>query len=63
MAIIKDLVWIEKVEGRDKPSYHNVGIYMKKDDGKESIKLNMIPAGNWTGWLSIFERKEKEEGF
>jgi hypothetical protein len=63
MPTIKDLVWIEKIEGKDKPRYHNVGIYMKKDDGKESIKLNVIPGPGWNGWLSIFEKKEQQEAF
>ena len=63
MPILKDLCWVEKVEGKDKPRYHNVGIYRKGDDGKESIKLNVIPATGWNGWLSIFEKKEDSGGF
>ena len=63
MAIIKNLVWIEKVEGKEKPNYHQVGIYRQSDDGKASIKINTIPlpASGWNGWLSIFDKKENEE--
>ena len=63
MSVIKNVVWIEKVEGRDKPNYHNVGIYMKKDDGKESIKINLLPGPGWNGWLSIFEKKDRDDAF
>ena len=62
MAKISNLVWVEDI-GKDKPRYHNVGIYRESDDGKQSIKLNLIPAGNWNGWLSIFEQKDKSEAF
>ena len=62
MSELKNLVWVEKIEGKDKPRYHNVGIYRKGDDGKESIKINLIPAAGWNGWLSIFEKKD-EGGF
>lgn len=60
--MMKDIVFVEKIEGKDKPRYHNVGILLIKDDGKMSIKLNTIPAGNtWNGWLSVFNQKPKEE--
>lgn len=59
--MIKDVVFIENVEGRDKPNYHKVGILLEKENGKVSIKLNTIPAGNWNGWLSVFEQKKREE--
>jgi len=62
MPEIFDLVWVEDI-GKDKPRYQNVGIFMIKDDGKKSIKLNAIPVGNWNGWLSIFPKREKTEGF
>lgn len=60
MSVIKSVVWAERQEGKDKARWHTVGIYIKHDDGKESIKLNTIPAGNWDGWLSIFEKQEKD---
>ncbi len=60
---IKDIVWVEKQEGRDKPNYHKVGIMLEKEDGKLSIKLNVIPGPGWNGWLSVFEQKPKDEAF
>lgn len=61
---IKDIVFIEKIEGKEKPNYHKVGILMEKDDGKVSIKLNSIPAGNgWNGWLQVYAQKKQEEAF
>jgi hypothetical protein len=56
-----DVVRIERIEGREKPNYVNVGIMLVKDDGKMSIKLNSVPVGNWDGWLNIFEKKEQSQ--
>jgi hypothetical protein len=64
MADIKDLVWAEKIEGRDKPVYHNVGIVRIADDMRVSVKINVIPAGNWNGWLQVlqvYDRKPKDQ--
>ena len=59
-AQIFDVVFVENIEGRDKPLYHKVGIY-REDGEKRSIKLATIPAGpGWNGWLSIFAQKEKQ---
>ena len=33
---------------------------MEKEDGKKSVKLDLIPVGSWDGWLVVSERKEKE---
>ena len=59
--MVKNLVWIEEVEGRDKPNYHNVGIVFIKDGGKMSVKLNTVPVGNFNGWLQVFDQKPKNE--
>ena len=59
---ILDLVYVERIEGKEKPSYHNVGIIMMKDDGKVSVKMNTLPVSHaWDGWLTGFERKQKEQ--
>ena len=59
---VKNIVFVENVEGREKPVYHRVGILIEKN-GKLSIKLNLIPATNWNGWLSVFEQEERKEAF
>lgn len=60
MPEIFDLVFVEDI-GKDKPRYQNVGIFMIKDDGKKSVKMNCIPVGNWNGWLSIFPKRDKND--
>ena len=40
-------------------SEFGVGILLDKGDGKKSVKIDLIPAGNWDGWLTASERKEK----
>ncbi|MCP3680292.1 MAG: hypothetical protein GY782_08605 [Gammaproteobacteria bacterium] len=65
MARIKDIVYIEKIEGRDKPIYRNCGSLFQTDEGRLSIKLDMIPVGNFNGWLQCFDLrpKDNEEAF
>lgn len=36
---------------------------MDKEDGKKSVKIDLIPANNWDGWLVVAERKPREEFF
>lgn len=30
---------------------------MENEDGKKSVKLDLIPVGSWDGWLVVAERK------
>lgn len=61
MPEFRDLVYVEKIErqGQEKPVYHKCGVVMIKDDGKISVKITTIPVGNFNGWLSAFEQKER----
>jgi hypothetical protein len=55
---IYDLLWKRNDgEKSGKVFWEKVGILMDKD-GKLSVKMNLIPAGNWDGWLVVSERKE-----
>ncbi len=59
---IYDLLWKREEKSEDKKDskaqWENVGVLIE-NDGKRSIKLNVVPAGNWDGWLIAKERKEK----
>ena len=46
----------EKKDG--KVQWETVGVLIE-NEGKRSIKLNVVPVGNWDGWLIAKERKEK----
>jgi hypothetical protein len=55
---IYDLLWKKSNhEKAGKVFWEKVGILMDKD-GKFSVKIDLIPAGNWDGWLTVSERKE-----
>jgi hypothetical protein len=48
--------------GAVKKRYVNVGSLFTGDDGRMSIKLESIPVGQeWSGWLSIFPVKDKDD--
>lgn len=51
----------QAANGAVKKRYQRCGTVFEKEDGKLSIKLDAIPAGNeWNGWLSCFEPKERD---
>lgn len=55
-----DVVAIVGKRKDDKPNYVNCGVVIEKD-GKFSLKLNSIPAGNeWNGWFSLFVPKPRD---
>ncbi len=60
---IKDIVFRQTYEkdGEEKVSWKKAGTLFIKDGKVTSIKLDMIPAGNWDGWLNVFDPKEKED--
>ena len=59
---IHDLLWKREEKSEEKKDsktrWENVGVLIEKD-GKLSIKLNVIPVGDWDGWLTVKERQEK----
>ena len=49
--------------GAEKKRYLNVGTVFENDDGRLSLKLDAVPVGQeWSGWISFFEPKEREQG-
>ncbi len=57
-----DLLWRREEKPDEKKDskvfWENVGVLIE-NDGKRSIKLNLVPAANWDGWLVVKERKDK----
>jgi hypothetical protein len=56
---VYDLLW-KKGEDKGKARWEKVGIMTEKDDGKKSVKMDLMPIGQWDGWLVVAERKEKD---
>ena len=60
---IYDLLWRREEKSEEKKDskvqWENVGVLIE-NDGKRSVKLNLVPVGNsWDGWLIAKEGKEK----
>jgi hypothetical protein len=55
---IYDLLW-KKSEDEGKAIWERVGVMLVKEDGKKSMKLDLLPVGEWDGWLVVSERKAK----
>ena len=46
-------------EGNEKKRYHKCGAAFTNDEGQISIKIDAMPVSpDWTGWLSLYEKKE-----
>jgi len=58
MSKIYDLLW-KKSEDEGKALWERVGVMLVKEDGKKSMKLDLLPVGEWDGWLVVSERKSK----
>ena len=59
MSKIHDLLW-KKSETKGKAQWEKVGVILEKEQGKMSVKLDVLPAGNWDGWLVVSERTSKD---
>ena len=59
MNRIYDVVW-KKSEDKGKAKWEKIGVLLEKEDGKRSLKLDLVPAGTWDGWLVVSERRSKE---
>jgi len=48
--------------GETKKRYVNIGKVFENDKGQLSLKLDTIPVDpNWSGWVSFFEPKERQD--
>ncbi len=59
---VYDLLWLREKKSEDKQDSKNrwetVGVLID-NDGKMSVKLNVMPVGSWDGYLNVKEREEK----
>lgn len=47
--------------GETKKQYRTVGAVLQGDDGRLSLKLEMVPLVNFSGWINFYEPKQKEQ--
>ncbi len=59
---VYDLLWKREEKSEEKKNgktrWENVGVLIENEE-KRSVKLNLVPVGEWDGWLMVVERKEK----
>lgn len=57
-----DLLWKKaEDEKTGKARWEKVGVLIEKDEGRMSVKIDLVPAANWNGWLVVSERRAKED--
>ncbi len=48
-------------QGNEKKRYVNVGSVFEDEQGRLSLKMDVIPVGlEWSGWISMYEPKAKD---
>lgn len=47
-------------DGQTKARWQKCGVVLESDKGL-SLKIEVIPVGEWNGWFSLFEPKPREE--
>lgn len=52
---VYDVVKVDRVEGREKPFYSNVGRVIRTDKGYLKLHIPLL------GWLDLFEPRPKED--
>ena len=53
--------YTDRETGLVKKRYHTCGKCFTDNEGRQSIKLDAIPAGpGWTGWLSLYPVDKKD---
>ncbi|MBC8414272.1 hypothetical protein H8E50_11485 [bacterium] len=60
MEKIYNVLW-KKGEANGKALWEKVGVMLEKPDGKKSLKIDMLPAYGWNGWLVLSENKPHSE--
>lgn len=53
---VYEIVYVQQNNEKEKTQWLKVGVLIEKD-GKMRIKLDLIPAARWDGWLNVFEKK------
>lgn len=51
----------DRQTGKTKKQYRTVGAVLQNDDGRLSLKLELIPAVNFNGWINFYEPREREQ--
>ena len=51
----------DRQTGKTKKQYRTVGAVLQGDDGRLSLKLELIPAVNFSGWINFYESRDREQ--
>lgn len=51
----------DRKTGQTKKQYRTVGAVLQNDEGRLSLKLEMVPLVNFNGWINFYESREKEQ--
>lgn len=59
MAVVYNLLHKvqTQINGKNKVRWEKVGVMIEKEDGRLSVKLNLVPV-QWDGWLVVKEKSK-----
>lgn len=51
----------DRQSGKTKKQYRTVGAVLQNEDGRMALKLELLPAVNFSGWINFYEPRDKEQ--
>jgi hypothetical protein len=51
--------YTDRTSGKEKSRYLTVGAVFVNDKGQYSLKLEALPLGDFNGWISFYEPRER----
>jgi hypothetical protein len=60
-AVVSVGEYTDKQTGKKKQQYRTVGAVLRDDDGRLSLKLELIPVTGFNGWINFYEPRDKEQ--
>lgn len=53
--------YTDKKTGKEKNQYRTVGAVMEDDDGRLSLKLELLPTNGFNGWINFYPPREDSD--
>jgi hypothetical protein len=60
-AVVTTGEYEDRKTGTTKKQYRTVGAVLQNDEGKMSLKLELLPTVGFNGWINFYEPREREQ--
>jgi hypothetical protein len=60
-AVVSVGEYEDRETGKRKQQYRTVGAVLQSDDGRLSLKLELMPVTGFNGWVNFYPPREREQ--